>query len=137
MAVFISSYTRYLKQSINCPRCYSLSLRYSIYKVQIRSAFNFLSAANFDILAHLVEFVKHFLQVFSNSFCAVCRPPGVRLSSDKFVMISQKLRFVKRFFLVFRSSSIHFPPPRGDLHILAQHPTIVKHFFTNSAPIFC
>ena len=51
-----------------------MSLRYSIYKVQTRSFRSFLTAANFYILAHLVELVKNFFQVFSNSFCARCAP---------------------------------------------------------------
>ena len=46
-----------------------MSLRYSIYKVQT-FRFELLLAANFYILAHHVEFVKCFFQVFSNSFCA-------------------------------------------------------------------
>ena len=58
---------------LKCPRCYSLSLRYSIYKVQTRSFRSFLSAANFYILAHLVELVKNFFHVFSNSFLCSLR----------------------------------------------------------------
>ena len=50
-----------------------MSLRYSIYKVQTHSLCSFLSAANFYILAHLVELVKNFFQVFSNSFLCSLR----------------------------------------------------------------
>ena len=66
-------FNRNLNNLYNCPRCYSLSLRYSIYKVQTRSFRSFLSAANFYILAHLVELVKNFFQVFSNSFLCSLR----------------------------------------------------------------
>ena len=65
----VNSISRNLNKSINLSKVFSLSLRYSIYKVQtVFVSFIFMSAANFYILAHLVEFVKHFLQVFSNSF---------------------------------------------------------------------
>ena len=53
---------------LKCPRCYSLSLRYSIYKVQTRSFWSISFAANLFILAHCVESVKYFFQVFSDSF---------------------------------------------------------------------
>ena len=51
-----------------------MSLRYSIYKVQTHSRVRISSRSNFYILAHLVEFVKNFFQVFSNSFCARYAP---------------------------------------------------------------
>jgi len=59
-----------LNKSINLSKVFGLSLRYSIYKVQGSSlvAVAFASAANFYMLAHRFEFVKHFFQVFSNSF---------------------------------------------------------------------
>ena len=53
-----------LNKSIICPRCLSLSLRYSIYKVQCLS----LSRISFCILPHSISFVKNFFQVFSNFF---------------------------------------------------------------------
>ena len=50
-----------LNNSINCPRCFSLSLRYSIYKVQPSSV------DDFDILSQSFPFVKNFF-TFSFKF---------------------------------------------------------------------
>ena len=64
------------------------------------------TAGNFYILADVVEFVKHFFQVFSNSFSAR-RPPDL---------------------FAGRSSD--------SLHILADRSLFVKHFLQNSCFIF-
>ena len=98
---------------------------------------NLPSAANFDILAHLFEFVKHFFTSFFKFFCAFCRPPSFRFSSDNFDMISQKFRFVKNFFLVFSNFFDFFRRPVGDWHILALPRPFVKHYFTKNALFFC
>ena len=65
-----------LNNSINCPRCYSLSLRYSIYKVQPLSLE--LSAESFMILSSNTEFVKHFFQFFQKRFASFLRPQIAR-----------------------------------------------------------
>ena len=108
-----------------------MSLRYSIYKVQTRSFRSFLSAANFYILAHLVELVKNFFQVFSNSFCARCAPGKPFITQLLYVIILASL--CQEVFLDFRSFLISFCRPLGDSHILAHRFPIVKHFFTISA----
>ena len=48
----------------------------------------FMSAANFYILAHLVEFVKHFFQVFSNSFVLLLRSAHKRFITQPFYDIT-------------------------------------------------
>ena len=91
-----------LNKSINLSKVFGLSLRYSIYKVQGSSlvAVAFASAANFYILAHHFEFVKHFFKFFQILFDVSCAP-GFRRSSHNFFMISHRVQFVKHFFLVF------------------------------------
>ena len=105
-----------------------MSLRYSIYKVQTSSFRSFLSAANFYILAHLVELVKNFFQVFSNSFlCSLCSRRS--RSSHNLIILPYSLRFVKTFFLVFRSSLIHLGCLVDSFDILTQVIRIVKILF--------
>ena len=77
-----------------CPRCYSLSLRYSIYKVQTRC---FALADSLFILAHSEAFVKNFFQVFS-IFSEVFRLLVAFLSN--FAMLAHPKSFVKKFFQI-------------------------------------
>ena len=128
-------FNRNLNNLHNCPRCYSLSLRYSIYKVQTRSFRSFLSAANFYILAHIVELVKNFFQVFSNSICARCAP-GEAVHHATFTFYHNHFALSRTFFLFFRSFLICRCRPARDLHILAHRLPIVKHFFTISSILF-
>ena len=69
------------------------SLRYSIYKVQP------LAAANFDIIAEVVRFVKSFFLFFSNFFSLAALPAG--RSSDSLHILAQGFHFVKHEFQFF------------------------------------
>ena len=105
LAVIISSYTRFLKQSINCPRCYSLSLRYSIYKVQTR---RFALADSFLILSHSEPFVKNFFQafsIFSEVIFACCSREQLRyVSTSAFIcqaLFSSSCKFLSDLLFIW------------------------------------
>ena len=72
LAVSIRSYTRTLKQIHYLSKVFKFVFTlFNLQGTDFQSSFRaatVAAAANFDILAHLVEFVKHFFQVFSNSF---------------------------------------------------------------------
>ena len=89
-----------------------MSLRYSIYKVQTSFvSFIFMSAANFYILSHLVELVKNFFQVFSNSFVLLLRSAHKSFITQPFYDITDSsvcqevfLNFLKRPIHLFAAS---------------------------------
>ena len=70
LAVFISSYTRFLKQSINCPRCYSLSCIIQFTRYRLFSAV-LCAAANFDILTLRTRKVNLYFLLFSLFFFSI------------------------------------------------------------------
>ena len=91
-----------------------MSLRYSIYKVQTRSFRSFLSAANFYILAHLVELVKNFFQVFSNSFLCSLRSRRIR-SSHNLYYLTILTSFCQELFSCFSKFFDFLLPSAGRL----------------------
>ena len=110
----------------NCPRCYSLSLRYSIYKVQTLGFRRSLL-----ILSHSFPFVKNFFQVFSNFFEPIrfscLLPPRGDLS-----ILTHRFSFVKNFFQILLNffTVCSFSPPLADsLHILPPAYPFVKCYF--------
>ena len=122
LAVLIRSYTRTLKQiHLICPRCYSLSLRYSIYKVQ---SCCFAFADSFCILPHLISFVKNFFQVFSNFFDLWFRS-----------LLGEQLRYVSTFGFICQalfSNSFQIRPLRCSLGAARR-----RLAYTSTPPPFC
>ena len=112
-----------------------MSLRYSIYKVQT------LFVSFISVRCELL---------YSSTFCRTCQElfPSffkfffvlvalpVNCSSRNLFSLPYSLRFVKNFFLVFRSFLISCCRPPDDLHILAHRAPTVKHFFTKYAISF-
>ena len=124
-----------------------MSLRYSIYKVQTSFvSFILMSAANFYILAHLVEFVKHFLQSFLNSFVLFAALQAIRFTSRNFLSLTHPVRFVKNFFLIFeillcfaplsRTACIYYHLIRRLSSTFSQIPTIFFVRFNCGQPSF-
>ena len=112
---------------LKCPRCYSLSLRYSIYKVQTALAHRRSSF----ILSHSVSFVKNFFQVFSNFF-ELIRFSCLLSPRGDLSILSHPFPFVKNFFQVFSNffRIFSFARPLADsLRILAHHPRFVNTHF--------
>ena len=112
--------------NLNCPRCYSLSLRYSIYKVQFAphrfavTAFE-LYHTQFRLSRTFFKFFQTFLRGFLRSLLAE-QPRYVSTSAS----ICQALF---QFFSSFFRICCFILSPRGDLHILAYTPRFVKHYF--------
>ena len=94
-------------------------------------------AANFCILAHLVEFVKHFLQVFSNSFVRFVALQAIAVHHTTFLVYHRIFRLSRTFFDLFQTFFCSRRRSCSNSHILAQHIPFVKHFFTKTALIFC
>ena len=70
---------------------------------------NFSFAANFNILAHLVEFVKHFLQVFSNSFVHFVVLQAFTFHRATVILLHKNPNLSRTFFL---SVFLFAPVPR-------------------------
>ena len=136
MAVINSSYTRFLKQSIIIVQGVIVCL-YVIQFTRYRhcSWRSFPSAANFYILAHLVELVKNFFQVFRSFLrCGLC--------SRFYPFITQLLyditstSFCQELFSCFLKFLFYRGCLVDSFDILARHSTFVKHFFTKTAYYF-
>ena len=88
---------------------------------------------NFVILAHLVEFVKHFFQVFSNSF--LCRSPSrpepfIRQPLNDIISNS----FCQELFSCFFEFLFDLCPPKLSLHQATRRYYHIQPFL--SSPIF-
>ena len=91
---------------LKCPRCYSLSLRYSIYKVQSLRRFR----RSLVILSQLFSFVKNFFQVFTNFFERIRFSCSLSPRGDLGIL-AHRLSFVKNFFqILFNFFSIYSSP---------------------------
>ena len=118
---------------LKCPRCYSLSLRYSIYKVQFAThrfavtAFE-LYHAQFRLSRTFFKFFQTFLRGFLRSLLAE-QPRYVSTSAS----ICQALF---QFFSSFFRICCFILSPRGNLHILAHRLYFVKHFSTKFSVFF-
>ncbi|MBQ2927526.1 MAG: hypothetical protein IJD98_03025, partial [Oscillospiraceae bacterium] len=80
---------RNLNKSINLSKVFSFVFTlFNLQGTDFQSSFRaatVATAANFDILAHRVAFVKNFFQVFSNFFALCRRLQALRFSSATFI----------------------------------------------------
>ena len=118
-----------LNKSINLSKVFSLSLRYSIYKVQ---TVRFSLSCELLYVITSCRICQALFTSFFKFFCEVCRAPGRNPSSHNQIILPQAIRFVKHFFSIFRIAFDDIQSPAGDLHILALPSHFVKHFFTKS-----
>ena len=129
MAVINSSYTRFLKQSIIIVQGVIVCL----YVIQFtryrhRSWRSFPSAANFYILAHLVELVKNFFQVFSKFFFVPVALPSKRFITQPFYDITST-SFCQEVFSQLFEVSDSFGVARKRLAYISIPPPICQALF--------
>ena len=128
---------------------FSLSLRYSIYKVQTQFVFAvaFASAANFYMLAHLVEFVKNFFKFLRNSFVLLLRS-GVFAFITQLFNVTTQTSFCQEVFSCFLKFFVLSCRPRGQLGYISTVPAfcqalfhkikcLILVVFTDGHPFFC
>ena len=114
-----------LKQFINCPRCYSLSLRYSIYKVQTRFPLSRLACLLYHSSVTLSRtFFKffHFSSLFFLSTATL---------ADSLHMIPPPPPFVNTLFLLF--STFFTSPKKEKTGVLFRTPA--RFYFHSTSSI--
>ena len=109
---------------LKCPRCYSLSLRYSIYKVQSRSRLTAEARLSYHTLFHLSRTFFKFFQIFSSRFDSVVRVTSRRL--EHLTTSRSICQELFSSFFKFLFASVFFAALADSLHILARHSAFVN-----------
>ena len=112
---------------LKCPRCYSLSLRYSIYKVQSRSRLTAEACLSYHTLFHLSRTFFKFFQISLSGFDSIFAVTSRRLGyiSTSFFICQELFSSFSNFFC-FCSFSLSLA---DSLRILAQLSLFVKYYF--------
>ena len=123
--------------NLNCPRCYSLSLRYSIYKVQSRSRLTAEARLSYHSSFHLSRTFFKFFQISLSGFdSVVCHLAATRASYHSSLHLSST-------FFVFFHISFRFPfsAPNPLIHTLSDaspDPLLVTSGFAHPRDaVFC